>query len=998
MENHDQAIAVIGMAGRFPGARTPEELWSNLRQGVESIRLLSDAEMEELGVPLAVRSDPSWIPAAAQPEGIEDFDAPFFGINHREAEILDPQHRWFLEVCWEALENAGYVPEVYKGLIGVCGGMTTSTYLFFNLARSSQIAATVDPTQLIVGNGVDTLTTRVSYKLNLKGPSHSVQSACSTSLVAVHTACQMLLHNESDMVLAGGVSINVAQRGGYKYVEDGQLSPDGHVRVFDAQARGTVFGSGAGVVVLKRLEDALADGDTIRAVILGSAVNNDGSLKVGFAAPGVDGQAEVISEALGAAGVEAESISYIEAHGTGTALGDPIEIQALNKVYRDVLRDDADRRRAACQIGSVKTNIGHLDVASGVSGLIKTVLAMENGQIPASLHFKEANPRIDFAAGPVRVASRLTEWKRDGKPRRAAVSSFGFGGTNAHMILEEAPEVPRLTTGPASRPWRLLTLSARSTAGVTEAAERLAGHLRRHPETDLGDAAYTLLAGRRTFPFRRAVICRDVCLDSSDAVACLEGRMPERMLADASAEEPRDRAIAFLFPAEGVQHVGMARELYATEPVFRELLDRSADLLLPHLGLDLRSVLYPSPASPTDQAEAARLLSGPRIGQPALFAVEHALARLWMSWGVMPQAMLGQGIGELVAACLSGVFPLEDALAVAAERGRVLEAPSADAELLERVRRMRLFAPRIPFLSSFTGAWMRAEGATDPMTWARQLRAPARIQEGLATLLAEPDRVLLEVGPGHSLTALAAAQAPGRPAIASLGVSPETAAEDGADGLHLMTALGRLWLAGHRIDAGRIFAGQGRRRVPLPSYPFERLRYWIEPDRALSAPSPAAAGKALAAIAQAAEQAAEPGSRFRAAAPAQVLHPRPRLATPFVPPDRDMEKQVAAIWRRVLGVAEVGIYDSFLDLGGDSLLATQMLTLLREELRADLPLEEMFADPTVAGVAAAVEEIRASSVATSSPDRLAALLAEIQGMSESELEAELAGREEPGLG
>jgi len=982
MENHEEAIAVIGIAGRFPGARTPEELWSNLRQGVESIRLLADAEMEELGVPLAVRSDPSWIPAAAQPEGIEDFDAPFFGINHREAEILDPQHRWFLEVCWEALENAGYVPEAYKGLIGVCGGMTTSTYLFYNLARSSQVAASVDPAQLIVGNGVDTLTTRVSYKLNLKGPSHSVQSACSTSLVAVHTACQMLLHNEADMILAGGVSINVAQRGGYKYVEDGQLSPDGHVRVFDAQARGTVFGSGAGVVVLKRLEDALADGDTIRAVILGSAVNNDGSLKVGFAAPGVDGQAEVISEALGAAGVEAESISYIEAHGTGTALGDPIEIQALNKVYRD-----ATKQRGFCQIGSLKTNIGHLDVASGVSGLIKTILALENGQIPPSLHFKEPNPRIDFAASPVRVASRLTEWKRGGAPRRAAVSSFGFGGTNAHMILEEAPDVPRSTprsaAGSPNRPWRLLTLSARSSAGVNEAAERLAGHFRRHPGTDLGDAAFTLLAGRRTFPFRRAVIARDG-VDGMDVVACLEGRLPERLLADASADEPRDRALAFLFPAEGAQRAGMARELYDTEPVFRELLDRSADLLLPHLGLDLRTVLYPaSEASPAELAEAARLLAGPRIGQPALFAVEHALARLWMSWGVMPQAMLGQGIGELVAACLSGVFQLEDALAVAAVRGRVLEAPSADSELLERLRGLRLFAPRIPFLSSLTGAWMRAEEATDPLTWTRQLRAPARLRDGLATLLAEPDRVLLEVGPGRGLTALAAAQAPGRPAIASLGAG----ADGGADGQHLMTALGRLWLAGHHIDAGRIFAGQERRRVPLPSYPFERLRYWIEPDRVAASP---AAEKPLAA--------AQPGSRFRAAVPAQVLHPRPRLATPFVPPDRDMEQRVAAIWRRVLGVAEVGIYDSFLDLGGDSLLATQMLTLLREELRADLPLEEMFADPTVAGVAAAVEEIRAATEATASPDRLAALLAEIQGMSESELEAELAGRQEPGIG
>ena len=896
--NYGQAIAVIGLAGRFPGARTPEELWSNLRNGVESVRILADAELEALGVPQAVRSDPSWVPAAAVPEGIEDFDAPFFGISHREAEVLDPQHRWFLEVCWEALENAGYVPEAYKGLIGVCGGMTTSTYLYFNLAKSSQVGASVEPTLLLAGNGVDTLTTRVSYKLNLKGPSHSVQSACSTSLVAVHTACQMLLNNEADMMLAGGVSINVAQRGGYKYVEDGPMAPDGRVRVFDAQAKGTVFGSGAGVVVLKRLADALADGDTIRAVILGSATNNDGSLKAGFAAPGVDGQAEVISEALGVAEVEPESISYIEAHGTGTALGDPIEIQALKKVL-----GDAAGRRGSCrslrQIGSLKPNIGHLDVASGVSGLIKTVLSLENEEIPPTLHFQEPNPRIDFAASPVRVCSRLTEWKRGAAPRRAGVSSFGFGGTNAHVILEEAPEVPRRA---AQRPWRLLTLSARTAEGAGEAAQRLAGHFRRHPETDLGDASFTLLAGRRTFPHRRAVVCRD----AADAVACLEGAAPERMLSGASADEPSDRALAFLFPGDGA-HVGMARELYDTEPVFRELLDRTAGLLTHLLGLDLRAVLYPSPER---QAEAEALLAGPRIGDLALFAVEHALARLWMSWGVMPQAMLGEGVGEIVAACLSGVFSLEDALSVV--------AASAGSGL-------RLHEPRIPFVSGRTGTWMRAAEATDPATWTGGLRTPVRFDDGLAALLAEPDRVLLEVGPG----------APG---------------EDAA--LALVTALGSLWLAGHRLDAGRLFAGQERRRVPLPSYPFERIRYWIEPDRAVRSEAPK-----LMLVKE--KPAQEPAISLRAAASAQTLHPRPNLATPFVAPRGEVEEKVAELWRRVLGVAEIGVDDSFLDLGGDSLLATRMLTLLREELHMDLPLEEMFAHPTVAGVISAMTELKA---------------------------------------
>jgi acyl transferase domain-containing protein len=978
MNNDEQAIAVIGMAGRFPGARTPEELWRNLRSGVESIRRLSAAELAELGVPRAVRSDPAWIPAAATPEGIEDFDAPFFGISHREAEILDPQHRWFLEVCWEALEDAGYVPDSTEGLVGVCAGMTTSTYLFFNLARSSQIQATVDPVQLIVGNSVDTLTTRISYRLNLKGPSHAVQSACSTSLVAVHTACQMLLRNEADMVLAGGVSINVGQRGGYKYVEDGQMSPDGHVRVFDAQARGTVFGSGAGVVVLKRLEDAIADGDSVRAVILGSAVNNDGSLKVGFAAPGVDGQAEVITEALAVSGIEPSSISYVEAHGSGTALGDPIEIQALNKVYRGT-----ERRNGPCHLGSLKSNIGHLDTASGVSGLIKTILSLQHREIPATLHFTEPNPRADFASGPLRVCSRLSEWKSDGTPRRAGVSSFGFGGTNAHVIVEEAPALPRAAV---SRPWRLLTLSARTPAALEQAAGRLAGYFRRHPETDLGDASFTLLTGRRTFPYRRAVICRD----AADAVPCLEGQQAERALAAAAAPEPRERPVAFLFPGEGAQHVGMAREVYAAEPVFRQELDRAAELLLPHLGLDLRKVLYPAPDG---RAEAKELLARTRLAQPALFAVEHALARLWMAWGVKPQAMLGQGVGELVAACLAGVFSLEDALTIVAERGRLMEADTPSIEpFLERLRRIRLAAPRIPFVAGVTGTWIRAEEATDPAYWGRHLRESVRFSAGIATLLAEPDRILLEVGPGRALTALAAPQAAGRPAIASLG----NPAEEGSDVFHLTAALGRLWIAGHQLDPARLFAGQERRRVSLPAYSFERLRYWIEPDRAPEVePEQETAAARQGIGVPVAGSSAKP-----VAVPAQTLHPRPRLATPFVAPQGEMEERIAELWRRVLGVAEVGIYDSFLDLGGHSLLATQMLSVLREELAVDLPIEEMFADPTVAGVASAVVEAQASA---SSPDDLAALLAEIQGMSDADLEAELAGaredgREEPGRG
>ncbi|HEY3567837.1 MAG TPA: polyketide synthase, partial [Thermoanaerobaculia bacterium] len=463
LEDLEEAVAVVGMAGRFPGARDLKEFWRNLRAGVESVRFLSREEMAALGAPAGAAEDPAWVPAVAMPDGIDEFDAPFFGISHREAEILDPQQRLFLEACWAALEDAGHAPgsaTAAEEVVAVFAGATTSTYLLFNLARNPQVAATVDPLQLIVGNAVDSLTTRVSYKLSLTGASQAVQCACSSSLVAVHFACQSLLNQECDMALAGGVSINVGQRGGYRFQEDSILAPDGHCRAFDAAARGTVFGGGVGVVVLKRLADALADRDTVRAVILGSAVNNDGGLKAGYTAPAVEGQAGVVAEALSVAGVDPETIGYIEGHGTGTALGDPVEIQALAKAFRSFTP-----KRGFAALGTVKSNIGHLDIAAGIAGLIKTVLALEHGEIPPSLHFERPNPRIDFAASPVHVNAALTPWKRGAAPRRAGVSSFGFGGTNAHVILEEAPEAPARPS-PPGRPWHLLVLSAKTGAAL----------------------------------------------------------------------------------------------------------------------------------------------------------------------------------------------------------------------------------------------------------------------------------------------------------------------------------------------------------------------------------------------------------------------------------------------------------------------------------------------------------------------------------------------------
>ncbi|HEX6291075.1 MAG TPA: type I polyketide synthase, partial [Herpetosiphonaceae bacterium] len=650
-------IAIIGITGRFPGATTIEQYWQNLRDGVESVMFFSEAELTARGVDPALLRDPDYVRATAQIDGIEEFDAAFFGLSHREAEITDPQQRLFLEYAWSALEHAGYNPERYDGAIGVFGGATINTYLLYNLAAHSSLIDSLDPVQIDIGNAGDYLTTRVSYKLNLKGPSHTIQSACSTSLVAVHVACQSLLNDECDIALAGGVSINMQQRNGYRYVEGGIASPDGHCCPFDANAQGTIFGSGVGVVVLKRLEDALADGDTIHAVIRGSAINNDGALKVGYTAPSVDGQAQVISEALGYADIDPVTISYIEAHGTGTALGDPIEIQALTKAFRATT--DAS---GFCAVGSVKGNIGHLGAAAGVASLIKAVLALKHRQIPPSLHYTAPNPDIDFASSPFYVNDRLADWPANTGPQRAGVSSFGVGGTNAHVILEEAPQA---VPSDAAQPWQLLTLSAKTATALDALTTNLRDHLKQQPDLNLADVAYTLQIGRQHFNHRRTVVCRD----RDEALHALETLDPTRVLSD--VQQAVDRPVAFLFTGQGAQYVGMARELYEQEPVFRAALDRCCDLLLPHLGLDLRRLLYPTPA---DAASAAQQLDQTQITQPALFVIAYALAQLWIAWGVQPAAMVGHSIGEYVAACLAGVFSLEDALALVAARGRLMQA------------------------------------------------------------------------------------------------------------------------------------------------------------------------------------------------------------------------------------------------------------------------------------------------------------------------------------
>jgi len=886
------AVAIVGMAGRFPGARDLDELWQNLAHGVESIRRVAPEEAAASGLAPSLLADPRLVTAAATLEGAELFDAEFFGYSPRDAERMDPQQRLFLECAEEALEHAGYDPGRYDGLIGVYAGSGAGTYLLHLLANAG--ISPEEGLQLLIGNDKDYLANRVSYKLDLRGPSVGIQTACSTSLVAVHVACQALLGYECDLALAGGVSVRAPQRLGYIAQEEGILSPDGHCRAFDAAARGTVFGHGLGVVLLKRLSEAVADGDTIHAVILGSAVGHDGAAKVGFTAPGVEGQARVIAEALASAGVAPETVGYVEAHGTGTALGDPIEIAALTEAFRA-----GTAARGFCALGSIKTNIGHLDAAAGISGLLKVVLALAHRQIPPSLHFERPNPRIDFAASPFFVNTALADWPDRGGPRRAGVSSFGLGGTNAHVVLEEAPPV---RVAPALPRWRVLALSARSPQSLDESAAWLARHLAAHPELDLADVAHTLLVGRRPFPHRRAVLAES----GADAERALTGAAPARVVAGVAIDDPQ---VAFLFTGQGAQRPGMGAELYAGEEAFRAAFDDCAQLMAPSLGADLRTLLFEAVGE-----EADRALQETALAQPALFAFEYSLARLWMGWGVLPTALLGHSVGEYVAACLAGVFSLADAAELVAHRAALLQrlprgamlavhrGAEAAAELLapdlalaavngpalsvvagplaavaalerrltaagEACRLLRtshafhspmmaaavepfaaafasrrLSRPAIPFLSNVSGAWITDDEARDPDYWSRRhLLSTVRFGDGLVRLLAEPRRVLLEVGPAETL-AKVARELPG---VASRAVLSTLGSEksDVPEGARVRAAAAGLWAAGIEPAGTALHPGGQRRRVPLPTYPFERRRYWV--DGGGAAPPPITAGGAV---------------------------------------------------------------------------------------------------------------------------------------------------------
>jgi acyl transferase domain-containing protein len=871
-------IAIVGMAGRFPDAPTLAQFWRNLADGRESLVEFTDDQMRAAGVPDIRLRHPNYVKRGTVLEGSDLFDAAFFGYSPREAEALDPQQRLFLECAWHALEDAGYLGENSPTRIGVFASVSINQYLFSNVLANRTFLDTVGDYQLMLASDKDFVASRIAYKLNLHGPSITIQTACSSSLVGVHMAVQSLLNGECDVALAGGATLVIPQHAGYQFSEGMILSRDGRCCPFDADASGTRAGSGAGVVVLRRATDAVRDRDSIRALILGTAINNDGARKVGYTAPSVDGQAEAITSAQAAAGVDPSSIGYVEAHGTGTALGDPIEIAALDRAFGHT------PPRQSVAIGSLKSNLGHLDAAAGVGGLIKTVLALEHRQIPPSVNYRAPNPQIDFAATAFYVNASLRDWTSTG-PRRAGISSFGIGGTNAHVVVEEAPGHSPSTT---HRAHHLLTVSARSADALAHAARNLADALETSRKVTLADVAYTLHTGRRRFPVRLSV----VAASTADAVRALRERAAKTVNEGPEIERAD---VAFLFSGQGTQYEGMAAGLLEHEPDFAESFEECRAVLSRELGHDIRDLIGSERKSNRQESP----LTQTAFAQPVLFAVEYALARMWMRWGVAPAAMIGHSLGEYVAACIAGVFSLEDALRLVVARARLMQGMEPGAMLsiplaadvvaglgapvdlaaentpqactvsgkptaideLERLLRGRgidcrrlatshafhsrmmegmmgpfrevlatvaLSPPRLPIVSNLTGTWMRPDEATSVEYWVRHLRSAVKFSAGLNTLTSDTPRMLLEIGPGDALCGLARQTV--KDSTLDIVASLPHRLDPRSDGAFVQQALGALWEAGLEIAWDRVHAHETVGRVPLPGYPFERRSYWVSPQ------------------------------------------------------------------------------------------------------------------------------------------------------------------------
>ena len=895
----ENAVAVIGMAGRFPGSSDTRSFWRNLADGISGVSDIQPRRGSSLS------KEPNYVAKAAVLDDADHFDAKFFGIYPKQAIDMDPQHRLFLEMCWHAMEDAGYVPDESKDRVGLFAGCHMNTYVFTRLAADAEFRRTLADSfpggslSAEISNDKDYLATRVAYQLNLRGPSVAVQTACSTSLVAIAQACESLVGGSCDMAISGGVTATFPQKQGYLHTEDSILSPDGNCRTFDANARGTIFGDGVGAVVLKRLDDAIADHDDIYAVIKGWGVNNDGGDKTSYTAPSVSGQSTAIRLAHARAGITADTISYVEAHGTGTLVGDPIEIQALTEAFRDT----TDKTQF-CRIGSLKTNVGHLDVAAGVTGVIKTSLALKHRQLPGNLNFDSPNPKIDFKSGPFIVNTELTPWQTDALPRRAGVSSFGVGGTNAHLVMEEAPE---RSSSESKRNFHLLRLSAKSAEALDQMTDDLADHIESDSNANLADVAYTLQVGRQSFRHKRFVV-------AEDAATAVEGlRSRSRKYGSTSDRRASQTPVVFLFPGQGSQHVNMARDLYRSSPVFAKELDACCDALTPYLGIDLRTLIYPADGFP-----ASERLNQTEIAQPALFAISYAVARLWQSLGVQPTNMMGHSVGEFAAAAIAGVMSMQDAARLVALRGRLMQAlppgsmiaiqlpadelkkilpasleiaamngpafcvASGPTEQLEKfaaelesgkhgediacrmlrtshafhsrmmdeaiepfeaeVRKVTLHPPTLPIFSSVTAKPLDEATATDPIYWARQIREPVRFSDAMAEILSQHsgDLALLEVGPSQALSTLTKQQSLDLKRQHVIPSLPHVKQTD-SDEMFFANAIGKLWQSGASICWDSVYDSEQRNRLHLPLYRFQRERYSFESESQEALEQPAIA-------------------------------------------------------------------------------------------------------------------------------------------------------------
>ncbi len=1000
-----EEVVVVGMAGRFPGAANVDQLWDNLRNGVESIRPFTVEELSAAGVESSAWTADGYVTAGAPLDDADCFDAAFFGYTKRDAEIMDPQHRIFLETAWAALEDAGYDPMSVPGMVGVFGGVGPNTYRQKVLETRPDILRLAGRYPLLIGGEREYAITRVAFKFGLRGPAIGINTACSTSGVALHLAVQSVLSGECDMAIAGGGRIQVPLTAGYLYEEDGILSPDGHCRTFDAEAKGTVIGNGVALVVIKRMSDALRDGNTIRAVIKGTAVNNDGNDKIGYTAPSVSGQMAVIREALNVAEVDPSSIGYVEAHGTGTFIGDPIEMEALSRIFQG-------ERDEPCLIGSIKTNIGHLDAGAGTAGVIKAVLAMEHGEIPPSLNYERANPQIDFETGPFRVAHRLTPWPANGALRRAGVSTFGLGGTNAHIVLEQAPPLP--ASREVDRP-QLLVLSAKTSDAADRAAAGLAKHLPNKTDLDLGDVSYTLIAGRSHFPQRRAVVV-------SPGETTPE-TFPVRGIA-------LDRRAVWMFPGSGAQYVAMGKKLYDREEIIRKWVDRITDLAGKRLQVDLLTEMFEAP-----------ILERTSRALPALFAVEYGLAKLLQDFGLQPDVMIGHSLGEYTAACLAGVFSVEDATALVTLRGELFdslppgamlsvplaadqlesrlgedlsiavinrpdlcvvagEAPAVErlaSELAEEgveARRLPIVMashshqvepilgrlgdflasidmspPTIPFVSNLTGSLVDQE-VTTPEYWVKHLRNTVLFYDGLAAALAGGPKLTVEVGPGQTLTSMAR-QHPARSEDQVVVATLPHREDPTADDVFFLGAIGKLWTAGADVDLGRLHRGETRRRVPLPTYPFERTRYWLEPGRP--------AGDPILRVPSPVPTLVDNGSEM-----GPTIDRRSRIRDRLV----DLVCDLSG-----LTTAELDPQATFLELGFDSLFMTQTSAAIGAEYGVRISFRQLIEEaPSIEALAAHLDDVLDPEVAappatkpvtlptpqTTTLEDLAAQLAELQ--------------------